>query len=175
MTRVTIPLLDANLVDVTVTSWHVAPGAAVRRGDLLADLTTDKAVFELEASADGLLLEILAAVKSVVPVGYIAALIGSAGERDPGAAAANVAILAAYRSRTTADAPLDTPAPTAASTFAATPPAPLLADAGRIRATPKARRLAQAHGIDLVRVQRESGAEVVTEAVLAPYLPREAP
>jgi pyruvate/2-oxoglutarate dehydrogenase complex dihydrolipoamide acyltransferase (E2) component len=39
-----------------------------------------------------------------------------------------------------------------------------------VRATPRARRLAQEHGLDLARVQTETGAEVIDEAVLQAYL-----
>jgi len=41
-----------------------------------------------------------------------------------------------------------------------------------VRATPKARRLAQQRGLDLARVQAETGAEVIDETVLAAYLER---
>ncbi len=163
MTRLTVPQLDANLVDVTVTGWHKQPGEPVTTGEPLVEITTDKAAFELEAPADGALLAILAETKSVVPAGYILALIGAPGETDATAAAENARLLAAYRDHPQGAAG-GAPAPTAA-------PAAPAAPAGRIRATPRARRLAQQHGLDLARIQAESGAEVVTETVLAPYLP----
>jgi pyruvate/2-oxoglutarate dehydrogenase complex dihydrolipoamide acyltransferase (E2) component len=39
-----------------------------------------------------------------------------------------------------------------------------------VRATPKAKRLAREHGLDLLRIQAETGAAIITEALLAPYL-----
>jgi len=152
MTHITIPQLDANLVDVTVTRWHKKPGDAVTAGEGIAELTTDKAVYELEAPASGTLLAIYAAEKSVVPTGFTVGLIGSPGESDPEAEAANTAKLAAYRG---ASAPSAAPA----------------RDRGtRVRATPRARRLAQEKGLDLAKIQAETGAELIDEKTLAPYL-----
>ncbi len=159
MTRILVPQLDANTIDVTVTAWRKQPGDTVAEGETVAELTTDKAAFDLESPASGSLLAILAAPKSVVPSGYILGVIGAQGEADPTAEAANAALLANYRTATGAASPA-APAVTAADT-----PAP-----ARVRATPKARRLAQQHGIDLARVQAETKVEVVDEATLAPYL-----
>lgn len=152
MTHIIIPQLDANVVDVTVTRWRKKPGDAVKVGEGIAELTTDKAVYELEAPADGTLLAIYAAEKSVVPTGFTAGAIGQPGEVDPDAGAVNEAQMAAYRG---AAAPAEAPA----------------RDRGtRVRATPRARRLAQEKGLDLARIQAETGAEVIDETVLAPYL-----
>ncbi len=165
ITRLTVPHLDANIVDVTITAWRKAPGDTVQRGEIVAELTTDKATFDLEAIDSGTLLAILAAPKSVVPSGYILALLGAPGETDESAAAHNQALLAKYR------AAADTqPAAPRAPTVATPPPATAAPPATRIRATPRARRLAQEHGLDLARIQSETGAEVVDEAVLQPYV-----
>ncbi len=152
MTRITIPQLDANIIEVTLTRWRMQVGDAVASGEIVAELTTDKALYELEAPASGILLEVLAAKKSIVPTGYIIGLIGAEGESDPDAAVANDQLTAKYRG--------------AGSVVAA----PAKERAPRIRATPRVRRLAQEHGIDLAKVQAESGAEVIDEQVLAPYL-----
>ena len=152
MTRIVIPQLDANLVDVTVTSWRKRIGDAVAAGEGIAELTTDKAVYELESPADGTLIAVYAAEKSVVPTGFTVGLIGNPGEADPEAEAANEARLAAYRG-------------------AAAPAAAPARDRGtRVRATPRARRLAQEKGLDLAKIQAETGAELIDESVLAPYL-----
>jgi len=159
ITRIIVPQLDANTIDVTVTAWRKAPGDRVQAGELIADLTTDKATFELEASGSGVLLAILAATKSVVPSGYILAILGEPGETDAAAVAANQTLMAAYGQGRA-------PASSSASPLPATP------SPARIRATPRARRLAQEHGLDLARIQSETGAAVIDEAVLKPYLDR---
>ncbi len=151
MTRITIPQLDVNLIDVTITRWRKQRGDHVSSGETIAELTTDKAVYELEAPASGTLLEIFADEKSVVPTGYIVGAIGQAGESDPAIANDNQAMMSAYRG------------PQATS-------APVRERPARVRATPRARRLAQEHNIDLAKVQAESGAEIIDEATLAPFL-----
>ena len=152
MTRIVIPQLDANLVDVTLTRWRKTVGDTVAAGETLAELSTDKAVYELEAPAGGTLLAVYAADKSVVPTGFNVGLIGEPGEEeDLATAEENSALMAAYRG------------PAAA-------PAPARDRGARVRATPRARRLAQERGIDLARVQAETGAEVIDETVLAPFL-----
>lgn len=156
MTRIIIPQLDANLVDVTITHWRKQVGDPVAAGESVAELTTDKAAYELEAPAAGTLLFIYAAEKSVVPTGFAVGLIGAPGESDPEAEAANAARLAAFRG---------TPA-----TPSAVPSAGAKERAARVRATPRARRLAQEKGLDLAKIQAETGAELIDEKVLAPFL-----
>jgi len=176
-TRVTIPLVSTNAADVTVTDWRVQPGAAVAAGQVVVDVATDKAAFEIESPAEGVLLQVYAPARSIVPIGYIVGLVGEPGETDPGIDPANQAIEAAHRSQLLAQEPaLPYPAPVAgqppphplpgqplpSSDRTSAPPAP--------RATPKARRLAAEQGLDLARIQAETGAAILTEAILAPYL-----
>ena len=185
VTRITVPFLDANMIDVTVTAWRKAVGDRVQTGEIVAELTTDKATFELESTGNGTLLAILAAPKSVVPSGYILALLGEPGEADAGAPAHNDKLMAKYRAeargqkseisdqKTVAAAagrgPEVRDQPPPPSTLAL-PPAS--APTARVRATPRARRLAQEHGLDLARIQSETGAEVIDEAVLQKHLGR---
>jgi pyruvate/2-oxoglutarate dehydrogenase complex dihydrolipoamide acyltransferase (E2) component len=171
MTRITVPFIDANIVDVTVTDWRKAPGETVAVGELIAEVTTDKAAFEIEAPVAGTLLAIYADRKSVVPVHFILGLIGTPGEQDPGVGAENEERLRAYRAQVSTAVPVPPPA-----TAAAPDAAPAATAAHRplsVRATPKARRLAQAHGLDLAAIQQQAGVELITESVLEPFLPRE--
>ena len=160
-TRILVPQLDANTIDVTVTAWHKQPGDTITAGESIAEITTDKAAFELEAPASGTLLVVLAALKSVVPAGYILGIIGTSGETDPAAEPENAALLASYHATTGTTAPAVDAAKSTDTHATAV---------ARVRATPKARRLAKQQGIDLTRVQAETGADVIDEAVLSPYL-----
>jgi pyruvate dehydrogenase E2 component (dihydrolipoamide acetyltransferase) len=164
MTRFTVPLLDANLVDVTVTGWRRSPGDRVEKGELLAEVTTDKAVFDLECPCDGVLLEIFAPPRSIVPVGYILALIGEPGEVDPSIPDINRELVRKAADESGATAPA--PSSRNGGSPAGPPPAPAPA---AVRATPKARRLAKEQGIDLAAVAAAMGASIVTEAILADY------
>ncbi|NLL83428.1 MAG: hypothetical protein GX230_04210 [Lentisphaerae bacterium] len=170
-TRIVVPHLDANIIDVTVTEWLKQPGQEVAKGEIVAVLTTDKAAFELESPACGILLEILAAPKSVVPSGYILGLLGTVGESDPQAIADNQTTMTAYAIAT------GTRGSGATNNGSAAPVD--VADSGtadattRVRATPKARRLAREMGLDLATVQRVTGVEIIDEAALQQYRERD--
>ena len=158
MTKIVIPQLDANLVDVTITRWHKQVGDPIAAGEIVATLTTDKAAYELESPAAGTLLAIVAAEKSIVLAGSVIGAIGEAGEGVQGLrgqgtqARQHSTAFDSSRQLSTAPDPL-------------TPKSP-----PRVRATPRARRLAQEKGLDLAKIQAETGAEIIDEAVLAPYL-----
>ena len=169
MTRITVPFLDANIVDVTVVKWRKVIGEAISAGDVIVEISTDKAAFEIEAPASGTLLAVFAPEKSIVPIKFVLGLIGVAGEDDPSAPADNAALMAAYRASLAAPA-------IAPKTAIATPPAPAAtgtsSPAGAspaLRATPKARRYAQSNGIDLAEVARITGASMITEAIIMQY------
>lgn len=166
MTRIIVPFLDANILDVTVVKWLKAPGDAVASGEVVAEVSTDKAAFEIEAPAAGTLLAVLAPEKSIVPVKYVLGLVGAPGEEDAAASAENAALMAAYRAA--AAAPSVTAASPAPPSAPSATPAP--GGAQPLRATPKARRYAQANGIDLADVAKATGAAMITEAILMQYV-----
>ncbi len=167
MTRITVPFLDANIVDVTVVKWRKAIGDAVAAGEVAVEISTDKAAFEIEAPASGTLLAVFAPEKSIVPIKFVLGLIGTAGEEDSAATADNAALMAAYR------ASLAAPAAAPKAVISATPAAPNATSAAAaspaLRATPKARRYAQSKGIDLAEVARATGASMITEAIIMQY------
>ena len=164
MTRIAVPFLDANILDVTVVKWRKARGEAVAAGEVAVEVSTDKAAFEIEAPASGTLLDVFAPEKSIVPVKYVLGLIGEEGETDPSAPADNAALMASYRSALAAS-PAVAPKPATTAAPAATTPS----SGPALRATPKARRYAQSKGIDLADVARATGASMITEALIAQY------
>lgn len=169
MTRITVPFLDANIVDATVVAWHKAVGDQVSAGELIAEVSTDKAAYEIEAPASGELLAVFAPVKSLIPVKFILGLIGEKGETDPAADEFNNGCMAAYRADSIGVQSSAAPAPSASPSGVSSAPAAPSA-AGRLRATPKARRLAQAKGLDLAEIAKATGAEMITEAVIEAFI-----
>lgn len=126
----------------SVLKWHKKEGDPVRKGDVLLEVETDKAVIEVPAEADGVLQKILAPTGSQnVPANEPLGLIATAAE--PVAAAPAAAAPAA-------PVPAD-PAPIASTdpAAAAAPPA----RGARVPASPLARRLAREAGIDLARLR----------------------
>lgn len=145
---VKMPRVDANIEEGTIGRWLVACGGPVEAGQSLVEIITDKATFELEAEHSGVLRLQVAAEKSVVPVGYVLALIGqNADEPLPDVDAENESLMAAYREalitgeRPAVQAPASTPEPGPTG-------------GQGIRATPAARRLAAQHGISLDELAR---------------------
>jgi len=158
--EIAIPKLGLTMEEATLVCWKFAAGATVRKEEIVLVLETDKVTFEMPSPGDGLLHPVAAAGGKVgvsEVVGYLAAdaaeLSKLASERpaaEPGAAAAPAAAVAAT-------------AP------AASGPAPAAAPAGgRVKASPAAKAMARAHGLDLARVAGSGpGGRVVRADVLA--------
>ncbi|WP_176590922.1 pyruvate dehydrogenase complex dihydrolipoamide acetyltransferase [Sphingobium sp. EM0848] len=146
-----MPALSPTMEEGTLAKWLVKEGDTVSSGDLLAEIETDKATMEFEAVDEGVVAKILVAEGSEgVKVGTVIAIIAEEGE-DVSAAAAGGA------SAPKAEAPKVDPVPAKAAAApavtAASTPAPVKAASDdRVKASPLARRLAEAKGIDLAAV-----------------------
>ena len=138
-TNVVMPQMGYDMREGTVVRWHKQEGETVDRGEVIADIETDKATVEFEAYTGGVLGRIVAEAGIAVPVGELIAIITEPGEAVPEAVAPAPAAAPA--------APAATPEPAPAA------PAPAAAPAdGEVRASPIARRLARERGIDLALV-----------------------
>lgn len=147
-TPVILPKQGNSVESCIIQRWLKEPGEQVASGEALCEVETDKAVVEVEAPADGTLLERFAEVDDDVPVLTNIAAIGEAGEdvsdlRPAGEAAAPAP------SAATASAPTSEPQPAAA---AAPAPASTGAAAGTAGSSPRARALAAAKGIELAAI-----------------------
>jgi pyruvate dehydrogenase E2 component (dihydrolipoamide acetyltransferase) len=155
-----MPQMGYDMQEGTVVRWRKQEGETVARGDIIAEIETDKATVEYEAFTGGVLGKIVAQEGAVVPVGELIAVITDPGEAVPddiGAPAAGESPAPAPA----ADGRRDAAAPTPQ---AEPPPA---AAAGDVRASPIARRLARERGIDLALVPGTGpGGRIVEEDVL---------
>ena len=140
-TKVHMEALSPTMEEGRLVKWTKREGDAVKSGDTLAEVETDKAVMELVARADGQLIKVLVPEGSTVPVGNVVAYIGKPGENVDGDASAPAAAAAAPSPKPTAPAP---PSPA---------PAAVPADATRVKASPLAKRMAKDAGVDLKLVQ----------------------
>jgi pyruvate/2-oxoglutarate dehydrogenase complex dihydrolipoamide acyltransferase (E2) component len=136
-----------------IVAWHKAPGDRVRKGEILFEVETDKAVMEVEAAAEGVLLELRRAEGEDVPVGEVLAVIGAEGEAVKAAPAKAEAKVEAKAEAPKVEAvAAAAPAPVAAAP-APVAPAPAAAVAGgKVLASPKAKALAAEQGLDLGRL-----------------------
>jgi pyruvate dehydrogenase E2 component (dihydrolipoamide acetyltransferase) len=82
-TKVPIPKLGQSEETVTIESWRVKEGDEIKKGDILFEVETDKAVLEVESQFEGKLLKIVIPAGKEVPVMSIAAVIGEEGEAIP--------------------------------------------------------------------------------------------
>src|SRR6266550_618216 len=144
-TKVHMEALSPTMEEGRLVKWTKHEGDAVKSGDTLAEVETDKAVMELVARADGQLLKVLAAEGATVPVGNIVAWIGKPGEKVDGAGSTEQGAATPKPARAPAPVPAATPAPAA--------PVATATDATRVKASPLARRIAKDAGVDLKLVQ----------------------
>ena len=134
-TNVYMEALSPTMEEGRVVKWLKRDGDAVKTGETLAEVETDKAVMDLVARAEGVLRQVAAAEGQTVAVGSVVAVIAAPGEAITAAAAS---------------APKPTPAPVSGSgERGAVPSAATPADATRVKASPLARRIAKEAGVDL--------------------------
>jgi pyruvate dehydrogenase E2 component (dihydrolipoamide acetyltransferase) len=134
-----MPRLSDTMERGTIARWVKQEGDAFQNGDVLAEIETDKALMELNAYDDGVLLKILVPDGGEAELGAPLAITGEAGEEVP---ADMVAALPAPAPAAAAAVEEGEAAPAAAPVRAA-------AETTELRASPIARKLAAEHGIDL--------------------------
>jgi len=131
-----MPSLGSDMTAGTLVLWRVAPGQDVRRGDIVAEVDTDKGVIEIEVFVSGRVERLLTREGEKVPVGTPLALIVEVGD---GAG-------------TEPPPPLAGPPPPVLPAPAASLHTPLAGAPARLRISPSARRLARELGVDPSRV-----------------------
>ena len=173
MAEVTMPRLSDTMEEGTISSWLKHPGDQVKKGDVIAQIETDKATMDLTAFEAGTLQEILAPEGSTVAIGKPVARIGSgaassapaqappsSGKAPPTPAEAAPPAAAATGSQqpqtreareNVAEAPEPTASPSVPTTFERQAVSAPAAD-GKVRASPMARHMAAEHGLDLARI-----------------------
>ena len=82
-TEIKVPDLGTNVDVVVILKWLKKEGDAMKRGDLLCEVETDKATTALESVAQGTLLKRLVEEDTEVTVGTVIAYVGEAGEVTP--------------------------------------------------------------------------------------------
>jgi pyruvate dehydrogenase E2 component (dihydrolipoamide acetyltransferase) len=148
---VVMPALEMAQETGKLVAWRKAEGESVTKGEPLLEIETDKAVLEVESPADGVLAGVKAQAGDVVPVGNIIAWIVRPGEAPP----SEVVVSGA-------PAPKKTDVTNTAAPVIAAPAA-----AGA-QISPKARRLAKEHGVDITSLRGSGpGGEILASDVLA--------
>ena len=151
MAYIEMPKLSDTMTEGTVVKWRKAVGDSVSVGDVIAEIETDKAVMELEAFDEGTLTEIYVNAGGKARIGEKLALLLGVGEAAPERkddsvsaetrSAPDVAKPVQAKSQTTPAKPAHDPVQTVADSIC------------RVKASPLARKIAAASGLDLSRVR----------------------
>jgi pyruvate dehydrogenase E2 component (dihydrolipoamide acetyltransferase) len=166
---VLMPRLSDTMTEGVIAGWQKKVGDAVKKGEVLADIETDKATMELESYKDGILLYQGAQAGEKILVNDLLCIIGQQG--------LDIAPIVAAIKGGAASAPAAAPTPAPASPAA---PAPVAAaptattqvvNEGRIFASPLAKKIAKEKGIDLKFVKGTGEHGRITRTDLENYTP----
>jgi len=136
---VSMPKLGFDMAEGTLVRWVKLEGETVNKGDILAEIETDKATVEVESSFAGVVHKHLVEQGSVVPVGTPIAIIAAPGEQVEDIPTTQPAQEVPAQAQTPQTAPA---APVQPAAIPATP-------AGPVKASPLARRMAAEQGLDM--------------------------
>lgn len=157
-----MPKLGFDMAEGTLVRWVRHEGEPVKKGEVLAEIETDKATVEVESSFSGVVHKHLVEQGAIVPVGAPIAVIAAPGEKVD-----DTAVPSAPAAEKAAAAPA-TAAPSAPAAPVAAPPTAEEAASGPLKASPLARKIASESGVDLRAVQGSGpGGRIVRKDVEA--------
>ncbi len=172
---VLMPRLSDTMTEGVIAGWHKNVGDAVKKGEVLADIETDKATMELESYKDGILLYQGAKAGEKIQVNDLLCIIGKQG-LDVDAIVAAVKHGGQQPAAASQPAAAPVTAPAAVATAAtATAQAPAVVNEGRVFASPLAKKMAAEKGIDLRYVKGSGDNGRITKSDIDNYVPAAAP
>lgn len=164
---VLMPRLSDTMEEGVIAAWHKQVGDPVKKGEVLAEIETDKATMELESYKNGTLLYTGAQKGEKIPVNGLLCIIGEKGKVD-----VDAIVAAAKMPGAGAPKPGTQPAPETAqtATAVAAPEAEPGAN-GRVKASPLAKKLAREKGIDLRTVHGSGDGGRIVKADIDNFAP----
>jgi multifunctional 2-oxoglutarate metabolism enzyme len=175
--QITMPEMGESVTEGIVLEWHVAEGDTVSEGDTVVEVSTDKVDAEVPAPMDGVITKIIAQVDDEVPVGRpLAEMEAGSGSGDAGQSGQAAGPVTEGGDPSSANRTAGGPPPSAppaadtdkASTSGTNGDSGSGNGSADVRATPVARRIAEATGVDLASVSGSGpGSKVTKEDVLA--------
>jgi pyruvate dehydrogenase E2 component (dihydrolipoamide acetyltransferase) len=175
---VLMPRLSDTMTEGVIASWQKNVGDTVKKGDVLADIETDKATMELESYKDGILLYQGAKAGEKIIVNDLLCIIGKEGMDIAGIVAAVKASGGQTEAADVAVIPENVEAPKASPVMASVD-SPVVEqeviNEGRIFASPLAKKLAADKGIDLKFVKGSGDNGRITKIDIDNYTPAAAP
>ena len=165
---VLMPKMSDTMNEGVIAAWHKKVGDAVKTGELLAEVETDKATMEYESYNNGTLLYIGAKEKEAVAVNGVLAIIG---DKD----ADWQTLLKAHQSKGAAQANVSTLVTTETKSVTTAAPVQAAATNGRIKASPLAKKMAGDLGFDISKIQGSGEGGRVTKYDVETFKPSAAP
>ena len=163
MPNVNMPRLSDTMQEGTIARWLKKPGDQVKKGEVLAEIETDKATMDLESYDEGVLEQILVHEGETAPIGQPVAVIGTGADvkaetpaqasAQPATAQADASGRAGIAASNAAMRAASNGADGARAGTAVAPPANGPREQGLIKASPLARHMAEEQGIDLAVIQ----------------------
>jgi pyruvate dehydrogenase E2 component (dihydrolipoamide acetyltransferase) len=169
-----MPRLSDTMTEGVIAEWHKKVGDTVKKGDLLADVETDKATMELESYKEGKLLYIGANKGDKVPVNALLCIIGDESKVDVNkiVAASKGGGGAVESKGTQTNQAAAQPAQQSAQPETSNPkPETSTATNGRVKASPLAKKLASEKGIDISRVPGSGDGGRITKRDVDNFVP----
>jgi pyruvate dehydrogenase E2 component (dihydrolipoamide acetyltransferase) len=170
-----MPKLSDTMTEGVVAAWNKKVGDAVKSGEVLAEIETDKATMEFESFFDGVLLHIGVEVGKSAPVNTVLAIIGQAGEDVTSLLSSSPAPVESVKE---AEKPSAQPNPVAPSASPITEKSTsqvvtqvASSSNGRIFASPLAKKLAEEKGIDIGFVSGTGDGGRITKRDVDHYTP----
>ncbi|HEU4707326.1 MAG TPA: multifunctional oxoglutarate decarboxylase/oxoglutarate dehydrogenase thiamine pyrophosphate-binding subunit/dihydrolipoyllysine-residue succinyltransferase subunit [Solirubrobacterales bacterium] len=166
--QIPMPEMGESVTEGIVLEWHVAEGDAVKEGDTIVEVSTDKVDAEVPAPMDGVITKLVAQVDDEVPVGAPLAEMEAGEGSGEGQGARPAGPVSDATPPPGGGGPASSPPAGDAAETAAGTTVESGNGAADVRATPLARRVAEATGVDLASVRGSGpGAKVTKEDVLA--------
>jgi pyruvate dehydrogenase E2 component (dihydrolipoamide acetyltransferase) len=159
LNKILMPSGGQTTDEMLILKWNKRVGDAVKRGDILFEIETDKAILEVESFAEGILLDVKYPESVMVKVGEVVALIGNAGDLEA------VEKKEEKKVQVNPEAP-----PVVTAPAATTPAASSNGSRNKILASPLAKSLARAENVDLKEVAAFSSGPMIKKADINRFL-----
>ena len=140
---INMPKLGFDMAEGLLVRWVKQVGENINKGDVLAEIETDKATVEVESSAGGVVLQLIVDQGTMVPVNAPIAVIGAAGEK----------VDAPASTKSEAPKPADNKSLPSAPTIAPVSQTVASAETGPVKASPLAKKIARDNKVDLSNIQ----------------------
>ena len=166
---VVMPKLGFDMREGVLNQWLKSIGDPIKRGEVIAEIESDKATLELESQVEGTLLHVLEKAGAIVPIGANLAIVGEEGEDYSEMLSSEAPAEAEDESPPAAAEATSAPAPGSNGSAQAAPAVSSDYPAG-VKATPVARRVAEENNIDIAQVPGSGPHGRIRKADVEAYL-----